>query len=261
MNWLVSLLVAGMLFVAEGSCFAFQEEDSFGSINPDEPARPAGGYPEVKPAQSANEVDAPQSSEPPAVKELPRQDSSQSQQRPKYRDYYEQASKRQRGGYNDDESVSVSLGVGFGFRYFQGSLGIAMPINRYMAWGIGGNYFSRDDDKEAEIRTGGDLSIMLRLPNPTPIMPFLSAGPGFESWRRSKNEDDGKGKVVFHEDDSPTAHWSVGASLRLARYVALVGALKSTTYTDRPPKLFTGDHSKRELRTNERFELGFAFIF
>jgi hypothetical protein len=257
----LGLIITGMLIASSQALMAYEEESSFGTINPDEAARPAAGYPEVKQAEP---VEEPAASEPPAPapqKELPKGQQGTSQQRPKYRDYYEQASRRQRGGYNDEESVAVSLGIGFGFRYFQGSLGVGIPINRYMAWGLGGQYFTREDDKEAEVRTGGDLSLILRLPNPTPIAPFLTAGPGFESWKRSKDEADGKGKVVFHEDDSPTVNWSVGASLRLARYVALVGALKSTTYTDRPPRLFSGDHSKRELRTNERFELGFAFIF
>ena len=239
---------------SSGPGMAYQEDGSFGSIDPDEPAKPASSYDVIKPAEPVEEL--PQR----PLRESSKQESSQKDRRPKYREYYEQASKRDRS-YNDDESVSISLRVSFSFRHFQGSLGVAVPINRYAAWSVGGNYFSRNDEKEAELKSGGDIALILRLPNPTPIVPFLSAGPGFESWKRSKDEGNGLGAVVFHEDDSPTANWSVGASLRLARYVALVGALKSTTYTDRPPRLFAGDHTKRELRTNERFELGFAFIF
>ena len=249
------LLLTTVLLFAEGRLMAYQEDGSFGTIDPDAPARPARGYPDVKPAEPSK--DLPQK---PLRQEAPAQEPSKPQSRPKYRDYYEQASKSQKS-YNDENSVSLSLGLGFGFNYFQGSLGVAVPVNRYTVWGVGGNYFRRDDDKESEVKSGGDLSLILRLPNPTPIIPFISGGPGFESWKRAKDESNGKGVVVFHQDDSPTLNWSVGASLRLARYVALVGALKSTTYTDRPPRQFDGDHSKRELRTNERFELGFAFIF
>ena len=128
-----------------------------------------------------------------------------------------------------------------------------------MAWGISGNYFSRDEKKIAELRTGGDLSLILRVPNFTPLTPFVSAGPGYIDWKRSK--DDGAGLVVFDKAASPTAEWAVGASIRLARYVSLVAALRSTTYTASPPRVFEDEHTRREVRTRERFEFGFAFGF
>ena len=225
--------------------FAYQEDDSFGSIKPDAPAKPAKTdvYQRREAPPEESEVTSPQSETAP---------------RPKYRDIYDRASERDRS-YGDEESVGVSVGVGFGFRSFSGSLGLTVPANRYIAWGVSGFYSAYEEDTIAEEKSGGELALIFRIPNPTPITPFVSAGPGYESWQRSA--DDGNGLEVFDTDSSPTGNWSVGASLRLARYVSLVGALKSTTYTERPPRSFDGKHTTRELRTNERFELGFAFTF
>lgn len=236
----------------------YREEGSFGTVKPNEPARPADT--DVYQRRDLPPEDVP------AVDESGSRD--QGTKRPKYRDVYDQASQRQSpggrsgggsGGYDDDESIGVSVGVGFGFKYFSGSLGVTVPINRWVAWGVSGNYLTREDDSEAEIRSGGELDLILRAPNPTPLTPFFTIGPGMESWKRSK--DEGSGRADFDESQSPTGNWSIGASIRLARYVSLVGALKSSTYTDRPPRSFTGNHSTYELRTNERFEFGFAFIF
>ena len=265
---LLAFITASVAFsmpknLLDPSPLRYREEGSFGSAKQNEPAKPADTDvyqrrdvpPEDVPAAEASGADDSGSRD-------------QGAKRPKYRDVYDEASKRQgsggssggrSGGYHDDESIGVSIGVGFGFRYFSGSLGVTVPINKWVAWGISGNYLTKDDDKEAEVRSGGDLSLILRVPNPTPLTPFFSIGPGMESWKRSK--DEGSGMAGFDESESPTGNWSVGATVRLARYVSLIGALKSTTYTDRPPRSFNGDHSTYELRTFERFEFGFAFIF
>ena len=252
--FLASLIAVPVHALADSSrdvLLSYQEDRSFGAVDPDEPARPAEGKPYPRRDLPPEEPQAPL----PPQGQLP---DGEPRHRPKYRDIYEQASKQDRS-YGDEGSVAVSIGVGFGFKFFAGNLGVTVPINRYVAWGVSGSYMTRNDAKEAEVNSGVGLDLMLRIPNPTPLMPFITAGPGMEAWRRSK--DDGLGMKVFDDSDSPTANWSAGAALRLARYVALVGALKSTTYTERPPRVFSGSHSERELRTNERFELGFAFIF
>ncbi len=250
-NGLVVTLCVLMALASEA--YAYQEE-SFGTLKPDEPAKPAK-------TDVYQRREAPPEDVPPAAsegRESSGQEASPPTRRPKYRDVYEQASRRQRG-YGDEESIGLSLGVGFGFKAFSGSLGLTFPINRFVAWGLGGFYAAYETDRLAQEKSGGDVSLILRVPNPTPLTPFLSAGPGYESWDRSA--DDGNGLESFDVDDSTTANWSVGASVRLARYVSLVGALKSTTYTERPPRSFDGDHSTRDLRTNERFEFGFLFGF
>ena len=232
----------------------YQEDGSFGSIKPDEPAKPAAT--DVSPSRSvrspaaeSTEDDANQR----ATSASPRPTG-----RPKYREIFDQLSQRDRS-YGDEESASVSLGVGFGFKYFSGSLGVTLPANRYVAWGVSGRFQNRSEKELAETGSSGEADLILRIPNPTPITPFASAGPGYENWRRSKN--DGSGLIVFDKDASPTANWSVGGSMRLARYVGIVGALKSTTYSERPPRVFTGDHSEREPSTVERFDLQFTFMF
>lgn len=243
-------LIAWMIVTSK--TFAYEEE-SFGTLKPDEPAKPAA-------TDVYRRREAPPEDLPPETSEGrdSSRDGTSPVRRPKYRDVYEQASRRQRG-YGDEESVGLSLGVGFGFKAFSGSLGLTFPINRYVAWGLGGFYAAYETDRLAQEKSGGDVSLILRVPNPTPLTPFISAGPGYESWDRSA--DDGNGLESFDVDDSTTANWSVGASVRLARYVALVGALKSTTYTERPPRGFDGDHRARDPRTNERFEFGFLFGF
>jgi hypothetical protein len=257
MRLLMLVCALGILSV-EDVARAFREDRTFGAIDPNEPARPAEGYPDVKPAMPPERL-------PSDVGQRGEQSNPSSQQvekssRPKYRDYYDQMQKKSRG-YNDDESPFVSLGVGLGFRYFQASAGFTVPFNRYVAWSLGGSYLNRQRDDEEEVRSSGELSLILRIPNPTPIVPFVSAGPGVESWKRSKDEGKGQGLEVFDDRDSPTLNWACGASLRLARYVALTGALRSTTYTGHRPLSFKGDHSQREARTDDRFELGVAFIF
>ncbi len=245
----ISLL---LLSAVTRQAFAYEEE-SFGTLKPDEPAKPAKT--DVYQRREAPPDDVPSTSsdstQPLRQDELPAR-------RPKYRDIYEQASRRDRG-YGDEESIGLSLGVGFGFKAFSGSIGLTFPLNRYVAWGFGGFYAAYESDKDALEKSGGDVSLVVRVPNPTPLTPFISAGPGYESWDRSS--DDGNGLESFDAESSNTANWSVGSSVRLARYVSLVGALKSTTYTERPPRSFEGDHSTRDLRTNERFEFGFLFGF
>ena len=224
----IILVLASMNMATRGFSYT---EDSLGNISPDEPAKPARPTP-PEPAP----------------------------ERPKYRDVYEQASRQQsRRGYGDEESIAVTVGVGFGFKAFSGSLGLTVPFNRYLAWGVNGYYSAFENSKHAQESSGGGLDFIFRVPNPTPVTPFVSAGPGYESWDRSA--DDGNGLLSFDADRSVTANWAVGASIRLARYVSLVGALRSTTYTERPPRSFDGDHSLRDPRTSERFEFGFAFGF
>jgi len=232
----------------------YQEDGSFGSIKPDEPAKPAAT--DVSPSRSVRSPAAESAED--NVNHPATSGSSRPAGRPKYREIFDQLSQRDRS-YGDEETASVSLGVGFGFKYFSGSLGLILPANRYVAWGVSGRFQNRSQKELAETTSSGEADLILRIPNPTPITPFASAGPGYENWRRSQN--DGNGLIVFDKDASPTAHWSVGGSMRLARYVGIVGALKSTTYSERPPRVFTGDHSERESRTVERFELGFTFMF
>ena len=218
----ITLIVGILGFPTHGLSY---EEESFGGINPDETARPARRVQE---------------------------------ERPKYREVYDQASRQGSSrDYGDDESIGVSVGVGFGFKAFSGSLGLTFPFNRFFAWGINGFYAAFENETQAQEKTGGGLDLIFRVPNPTPLTPFVSAGPGYESWERSA--DDGNGLLSFDADRSITANWGVGATVRLARYVSLIGALRSTTYTERPPLSFEGDHTTRDPRTNERFEFGFAF--
>ncbi len=233
----------------------YKEATSAGSVAPDNVARPAETDVYTRRQAPGDE------SEPALPKRVDGEDEEKSHPKsgkPKYREVYDQTEKNDSKQGKQDE-VGVSVGINFGFNYFSGSLGLTFPINHYLAWGVAGNYYSRDEKSSGEIKTGGELSLIFRVPNFTPVTPFVSAGPGYTTWKRSK--DDGTGRAVFDDSSSPTAEWALGASVRLARYVALVAALKSTTYTDLPPKMFADQHTSRERRTKERFDFGFSFGF
>jgi hypothetical protein len=237
-----------------GEMLRYKEDNSFGAIKPDEPAKPADTdvyTRREKPPEEVQPASAIPSKEPPRD-----EDPAKAPGKPKYREIYEKASK-QDSSYGDEDSVGVAVGVGFGFKSFTGSLGLTFPMNHYVAWGISGKYMSREEKKLREISYGGEMALILRLPNFTPLTPFGSAGPGYAAWQRST--DDGAGWDLFDQSSSPTAEWAVGASIRLARYVSLIGALRSTTYTDQPPRVYADAHSQREPRNKERLELGFAF--
>jgi len=224
----------------------YREESSFGTVRPNEIARPAPT--DVTPQRQARAIDRDGFD-----------DESRVYERPKYREIYEEMTKRQRPSYGDDDDLGISIGVGLGFKTFSSNLGVTFPFNRYAGWGLSGTYINREEKDFSSSRTAGELGVVLKLPNPTPFTPFVTLGTGYESWRRAK--DEGAGLEVFDQSESPTVNSSMGGSIRLARYVALVGALKSTTYTADPPRVFTGDHRASESRTDERFDLGLNFMF
>ncbi len=227
----------------------YKEEGSFGSVRPNDVAKPAAT--DLTPERQARSVDTDGS------------DSSQSywssgSSKPKYREIYESMTKRG-SSYSEDDELGISIGIGLGFKTFHGSAGVTFPFNRYAAWGLNAGYMNQEDKELATARSMGEADFILRLPNPSPFTPFVTLGVGYESWRRAK--DDGEGLEVFDQSESPTINSSMGGAIRLARYVALTGALKSTTYTADPPRVFTGDHRAAESRTEERFDLGIALMF
>lgn len=248
LSLLISQLAMGRHEISDAPIHFYKEEGSFGSIRPDELAKPAET--DMRPQRHARAIDRE------GFDDEPR--ASVSMGKPKYRQIYEELTKRERG-YGDEEDLGVSIGIGLGFKTFSASAGVHFPFSRYAGWGVEAAYISREEKDVSSSRTLGDGHVLLKLPNPTPITPFLTLGAGLEAWRRAK--DDGEGLEVFDESFSPTINSSMGGSIRLARYVALVGAMKSTTYTADPPRVFTDDHRAAESRTDERFDLGIALMF
>jgi hypothetical protein len=209
----------------------YREETSFGTIRPDDVAKPA------QTDLSPGEIGSRESSytvSPDAI-------NHESTEKPKYRDIYLNESKRSRS-QTDDESVGFIAGVGFGFKQFLGQLGLNVPLNKFAAWRVMFHYLNRTEEKEQEINTSGDVSLIVKLPNPTPLTPFVSAGPGYESWKRSSLEE--QSLEVFDNSGSLIGTWSVGGMIKLAKYVSLVGDLKSITYAENSPRSFDADHYK-----------------
>jgi len=227
----------------------YKEEGSFGSIGPNDIARPADT--DMTPERQARAIDRD------GFDEEPRRTWS-SIEVPKYRQIYDEMTKRNRA-YGDDDTLGVAIGIGLGFKSFSASAGVTFPFSRYAGWGLNAGYLARDEKDFSSTRTSGEVDFILKLPNPTPFTPFVTLGAGYESWRRAK--DDGDGLEVFDQSASPTINSSMGGSIKLARYVALVGAMKSTTYTADPPRVFAGNHRAAESRTDERFDLGIALMF
>ena len=228
--------------------FFYKEEGSFGTVRPNDVAKPAAT--DMTPERRARAIDGD------GFDEEPR--AWASTEKPKYRQIYEDMTKRQRG-YGDEEDLGIAIGVGLGFKTFSANAGVTFPFSRYAGWGIQAGYIDREEKDFSATRTMGEGNLVLKLPNPSPFTPFVTLGLGYESWRRAK--DEGEGLEVFDEAASPTVNSSMGGSIRLARYIALVGAMKSTTYTADPPRVFTGDHRAAESRTDERFDLGIALMF
>ena len=227
---------------------SYKEEGSFGSVRPNEVAKPAAT--DMTPEKYARAIDRE------GFDEEPR--GRPSSEKPKYRQIYEEMTKRQRG-YGDEEDLGIAIGIGLGFKAFSANAGVTFPFSRYAGWGVNAGYIAREEKEFSTTRTSAEGNVVIKLPNPSPFTPFVTLGAGYEGWRRAK--DEGEGLEVFDDSASPTINSSMGGSIRLARYVALVGAMKSTTYTADPPRVFTGDHRAAESRTDERFDLGIALMF
>lgn len=226
----------------------YKEEGSFGSIRPNDIAKPAPT--DMTPERHARAFESDSYAD---------DSRSWGSEKPKYREIYEQLTKRQRASYSDEENLGVTIGIGLGLKTFSGSAGINFPLSRYAAWGLTAAYQNREEKEISSSRTSGQADLILQIPNPTPFTPFVTLGAGYESWRRAK--DEGAGLEVFDQSASPTVNSSMGGSIRLARYVALVGAVKSTTFTADPPRVFYDNHRAAESRTDERFDLGIALMF
>jgi len=247
-NFVIPQMALGRNELDRTTLLSYKEEGSFGSVRPNEVAKPAPT--DMTPERHARAIDRE------GFDEEPRAWSSS--EKPKYRQIYEEMTKRQRG-YGDEEDLGIAIGIGLGFKTFSANAGVTFPFSRYAGWGVNAGYIARDEKDFSITRTSGEGNLVIKLPNPSPFTPFVTLGAGIESWRRAK--DDGEGLEVFDESTSPTINSSMGGSIRLARYVALVGAMKSTTFTDDPPRVFTGDHRASESRTDERFDLGIALMF
>ena len=226
----------------------YKEEGSFGSVRPNDIAKPAPT--DITPERHARAVDSESYSD---------ESRSWGSDKPKYREIYEQMTKRQRASYDDEENIGLTIGIGLGLKKFSGSAGVHFPFSRFAAWGLTAAYQNREEKDMSSSITSGQADLILRIPNPTPFTPFVTLGAGYESWRRAK--DEGNGLEVFDQSASPTVNSSMGGSIRLARYVALVGAVKSTTFTADPPRVFYDNHRAAESRTDEQFDLGIALMF
>jgi hypothetical protein len=84
---------------------SYKEEGSFGSVRPNEVAKPAAT--DMTPEKYTRAIDRE------GFDEEPRGWSSS--EKPKYRQIYEEMTKRQRG-YGDEEDLGIAIGIGLGFK-------------------------------------------------------------------------------------------------------------------------------------------------
>lgn len=150
--------------------------------------------------------------------------------------------------------VGVSGGVGVGSGYFAATLTISYGLNRFLAIDTSGFYRNEKGDNYSSVAYGPEVDLILRLPNPSIVTPFVGVGPGYELWKRTH---DG---VTFDETSSLTANGLIGINVGLTKNFGIQIAQKWTTYLNRPP-LKWSDHSEREARTFSRTQIGFLIMF
>jgi hypothetical protein len=147
-----------------------------------------------------------------------------------------------------------SLGLAPGVGTFSGSLTVGYLINRYVVVDTTGYYTRIDRGDYSGEQYGPEVSLILRLFNPTILTPFIGAGPGYTKWHF---EDEGK---PFSDGGSVTAIVFGGLNIKLTKNFGLQVKRKQTMYLADPPRTFD-DHDKREPRSSVGTSIGFYAAF
>lgn len=151
--------------------------------------------------------------------------------------------------------ITISPGIGFGTGYVFAELAVTYYFSSYVATSVSGYYRnSKDDDDVEKIDYGPEVLLILLLPNPTVVTPFVGAGPGFQKWVIRKNDD------LFDDNTSVTGIGVAGIDIGLSRHFALELASKTTYYVEDPPRIYP-DQGKFEPKSQNRVLIGFKVSF
>jgi len=177
-------------------------------------------------------------------------EASQQEEKPRRRrrEQHEQSSRD-----DGERNWGLTGSLGLGFKSFSASITVSRYFNRYIGLDLSGFYRTRSWEDKKETEYGPELDLVLRLPNPTIITPFVGAGPGWIKWQRQEKDID------FDTSASFTANYFVGANLKMTDFLVFQASYKWITYLNLPPYKFE-DHSKREERQKNEFSVGLAVI-
>jgi hypothetical protein len=147
-----------------------------------------------------------------------------------------------------------SLGLSPGVGTFSGSFTAGYLINRYVVIDTTAYYTRIDHQDESGEQYGPEVSLILRLANPTILTPFIGAGLGYSRWKFLED------KEQFDDGGSVMAIAFGGVNIKLTKNFGLQLKRKQTAYLADPPRTFA-DHDKRQERTAVATTIGFYAAF
>jgi len=146
--------------------------------------------------------------------------------------------------------IGISGGIGVGDGYYNINLTLAYYFNRWIGIDFSGFYQNDTGKNYQSVVYGPETDLIFRFPNRTIVTPFTGAGPGYEFWKRTKDDE------VFDEASSLTANALLGLHLGLTKNFGLQVVQKWTSYLNPTPRTWD-DHSKHEPCNKSHVQVGF----
>lgn len=150
-------------------------------------------------------------------------------------------------------SIGISPGIGIVEGYYIIDLLVMYYFNRWIGLDFSAFYKNSSRDNERDTVYGPEIDLVFRFPNRTIVTPFTGVGPGYEFWKRTKDD------TVFDESSSLTANAFIGLSLGLTKNFGLQVVQKWTSYLNPPPRSWD-DHSKNEPGNTSRVLVRFVIF-
>jgi len=167
--------------------------------------------------------------------------------------------KNSRDTYRRDEPAEHPIGVSGGVGMSGGSFSAQVTVSYgLVSWasidttGFYSRYTSKDFDGS---NFGPEIDLVLKLPNPTPLTPFIGGGPGYEKWNRKYMGE------TYEDASSMTANYFFGLTIGFTKHFGLFLRRKYKQYVSEPPYDFTSDKNTREKNPVMTDEVGFQFMF
>jgi hypothetical protein len=146
------------------------------------------------------------------------------------------------GGSNGRGAVSAMVGVEY-------------STNKWTGIRLVGDYDRVETDDDAVGTSyGPTLFYILRIPNPTMVLPSAGAGPGYVRWKRTKDGE------IFSDSGSATLNAFWGAALLFTKHFGLSIQRHWISYLGKSPKTYE-DIEIDENRTYMRTSFGFFAYF
>ena len=157
------------------------------------------------------------------------------------------------GGPHNRGTFSFGLGIQIGKNQLAIVPSVGYGILSFVSLGVSGLYSRYSDHENKEIRKGGDFETLLHVPWRFLVAPFVGAGIGYQTWKRTTEVWEDKGR-------SPIGRTIVGLRFRLGSYAVLQLRRTWSQYISRPPNRFPPD-SDREAKRFTETSIGFLIVF